>query len=140
MSWTLVAIVLVAFVLALAPTRRLHLAGWRAAPLAIYLALLIALAVAAVAARGGVRVVVPILLVLYVLPFIGAPEIVARTVARLGGGGRPPADGPVIEGTATRVVDPGLPPHDGAAIPGGGHADEDEPDDGSAGDPRADRS
>jgi hypothetical protein len=100
-SWAIVAVALVAFALALVPTRRLFLAGWRPAPLAVYLGLLVTLGVAAVFVRAGIRFVVPALLVLYVLPFIGAPEVVARTVARVGGGRRPR----IVEGRATAVPD-----------------------------------
>ncbi len=102
MSWAILAVALVAFALALVPTRRLFLAGWRPAPLAVYVGILVALAVAAVFLRAGIRVVVPLLLVLYVLPFVGAPEVVARTVTRIGGG-RPPR---VVEGRATPVPGP----------------------------------
>ncbi len=101
-SWAILAVALVAFALALVPTRRLFLAGWRPAPLAVYLGILVALAVAAIFLRAGIRVVVPLLLVLYVLPFIGAPAIVARTVTRIGGG-RPPR---VVDGRATLVPGP----------------------------------
>jgi hypothetical protein len=110
-SWAILAVALVAFALALVPTRRLFLAGWRPAPLAVYLGILVALAVAAVFLRAGIRVVVPLLLVLYVLPFIGAPAIVARTVTRIGGG-RPPR---VVEGRATPVPGPPGTADDGAA-------------------------
>lgn len=101
-SWTILAVALVAFLFALLPTRRLFVAGWRPAPLAIYIGALVALALAAVFVRAGVRVVVPVLLVLYVLPFIGAPDAVARTVARLGSrrSGRARR---TVDGTATRV-------------------------------------
>ncbi len=89
MSWPLFLVAVAAFALALVPTRRLFLSGWKPAPLAFYLGLLIALGVAAVFVRAGIRVVVPILLVLYVLPFIGAPGIVPRTIARIGSGRGP---------------------------------------------------
>ena len=101
MTWAVLGVALVAFALALVPTRRLYLAGWRPAPLAAYLAVLVALAVVAVLFRAGTRAVIPALLVLYVLPFIGAPEAVARTVARLGRGRSPR----IVEGRATAVAD-----------------------------------
>jgi uncharacterized membrane protein YgcG len=106
-TWAILGVALVAFVLALIPTRRLFLSGWRPAPLAAYLLILVALAVVAVLFRAGTRVVVPALLVLYVLPFVGAPEVVARTVGRIGRG-RPP-----------RIVDGRSMPVDGP-VPGGG--------------------
>jgi hypothetical protein len=101
--WPILLVAVAAFVLALVPTRRLFLSGWRPAPLAFYLGLLIALGVAAVFVRAGIRFVVPALLVLYVLPFIGAPEIVPRIVARIGSGRRPPPAGTVVYGTARPV-------------------------------------
>jgi hypothetical protein len=106
-SWTLFGAAIVAFVLALLPTRRLFLSGWRPAPLALYLGALMALAVAALFVHAGIRVVVPVLLVLYILPFIGAPEIVARTVARIGSGGGERPGPRIVEGTARDVDPPG---------------------------------
>jgi hypothetical protein len=124
-SWAILAVALVAFALALVPTRRLFLAGWRPAPLAVYVGILVALAVAAVFLRAGIRVVVPLLLVLYVLPFVGAPEVLARTVTRIGGG-RPPR---VVEGRATPVPGPVEGEDDGAAsAPADGDADTAGPD------------
>jgi len=43
-----------------------------------------ALAMSLLLVRAGIRFLLPILLVLYVLPFVGAPEVVARTITRLG--------------------------------------------------------
>jgi hypothetical protein len=103
MSWLpLLAIAAVVFALALIPTRRLSLAGWRPAWLAAYLLVLMALALLAIELRAGIRVLVPILLVLYVAPFIGAPGRVARAIARLGPGqgGRNGGRGTIIDGTA----------------------------------------
>jgi hypothetical protein len=123
--WAILAVALVAFMLALVPTRRLSLAGWRPAPLATYLGVLVALAVAAVFLRAGIRVVVPLLLVLYILPFVGAPEVVARTVTRIGGG-RPPR---VVDGRATPVPGPAEGADDGAAAaPADGGAETTGPD------------
>lgn len=86
MSWLALAVAALAFALALIPTRRLFLAGWRPAPLAAYLLVLMALAMSLLLVRAGIRFLLPILLVLYVLPFVGAPEVVARTITRLGAG------------------------------------------------------
>ena len=136
MTWAIVAVALVAFALALVPTRRLFLAGWRPAPLAVYLGLLVVLAVTAVFVRAGIRVVVPALLVLYVLPFIGAPEVVARTVARVGGGRRPR----IVEGRATAVPDRHGPSGSGTREwpPADDGSSADAPDEGSAHDGAAD--
>jgi hypothetical protein len=118
-SWLpLLAIAAVAFALALIPTRRLSLAGWRPAWLAAYLVVLMALALLAIELRAGIRVVVPILLVLYVAPFIGAPDRVARAIARLGAGRAGGGAGTIIDGTA-RPVD-GSAPTDGRRDDGPG--------------------
>jgi len=123
-SWLALAVAAVAFALALLPTRRLFLAGWRPAPLAAYLLVVMALAVSVVLFRAGVRILVPILLVLYVAPFVGAPEILARTITRLGAGrgGRGareivdgvarPADGPPADTAPEATTSP---PPDGDA-------------------------
>ena len=105
-SWLpLVAIAAVVFALALIPTRRLSLAGWRPAWLAAYLVVLVSLALIAIEMRAGIRVLVPIILVLYVAPFIGAPDRVARAISRLGAG-RGGSGPTVIDGTARPVADP----------------------------------
>jgi hypothetical protein len=85
-SWLALGVAAAAFALALLPTRRLFVAGWRPAPLAAYLLVLMALATSLLLFRAGIRVLLPILLVLYIAPFIGAPEVVARTITRLGAG------------------------------------------------------
>jgi hypothetical protein len=128
-SWLALAVAALAFALALIPTRRLFLAGWRPAPLAAYLLVLMALAIGVVLFRAGIRVLVPILLVLYIAPFVGAPEIVARTITRLGAGrGGRGARGIVdaVAGSADARPDDEPP----AAAPGRGS----RPDDGAAGD------
>jgi uncharacterized membrane protein YhaH (DUF805 family) len=83
----LIALVLLCFVLAAIPTRRLSDAGIRPAWLTVYLLVLVALGVAAVAARGAARFLVPFLVVLYVAPLVVAPETAARWLRR---GRRPP--------------------------------------------------
>jgi len=106
-SWLpILAVAAVAFALALIPTRRLSLAGWRPTWLTAYFVALLAVAVLAVEMRAGLRVLVPILIVLYVAPFVGAPEIVARTIARLGAGRGGAGVGTVVEGTARPVDEP----------------------------------
>lgn len=66
----LLALFLVLALLALIPTRRLHLAGWSGrAVLAYYLGLLV-VAFAAVELRGLARFLVPILIVAYLAPFV----------------------------------------------------------------------
>jgi hypothetical protein len=83
----LIALVLLCFVLAAIPTRRLFLAGIRPAWLWAYVLILVGLGVATIAARGASRFVVPFLVVLYVAPLVVGPE---RTARWLGRGRRPP--------------------------------------------------
>lgn len=124
-SWLALAVAALAFALALLPTRRLFLAGWRPAPLAAYLAVLMTLAIAVVLFRAGIRVLVPILLVLYIAPFVGAPEILARTITRLGigrggRGARAVLDGVARPPTAGSTGSPSTPSTE--ASPGGNEA------------------
>jgi hypothetical protein len=83
----LVAFVLLCFVLAAIPARRLFLAGIRPAWLWAYVLLLVGLSVAAIAARGAGRFLVPFLVVLYVAPLVVGPDTIARRLRR---GRRPP--------------------------------------------------
>jgi hypothetical protein len=119
-SWLpIFAVAAVAFALALIPTRRLSLAGWRPAWLAAYFVALLALAVLAVELRAGLRVLVPILIVLYVAPFVGAPEVIVRTIARLGTGRGGAGAGTVVEGTARPADEPpGAPADESSAAAG----------------------
>ena len=107
-SWLALAVAALAFALALLPTRRLFMAGWRPVPLAAYLVVLMSLAIVLVLFRAGIRVLLPILLVLYVAPFVGAPEILSRTITRLGPG-RGGRGGPVVIDGVSRpsTSDPG---------------------------------
>jgi len=83
----LIALVLLCFVLAAIPTRRLFRAGIRPAWLWAYVLLLVGLGVVVVAARGPGRFLVPFLVVLYVAPLVVGPETIARLLRR---GRRPP--------------------------------------------------
>ena len=83
----LIALVLLCFALAAIPTRRLFLAGIRPGWLWAYVVLLVVLGVAAVAARGVGRFLVPFLVVLYVAPLVVGPDTIARRLRR---GRRPP--------------------------------------------------
>ncbi len=83
----LIALVMLCFVLAAIPTRRLYQAGIRQGWLGAYLLLLVALGVGAVAVRGPGRFLVPFLVVLYVAPLVVAPDRAARWLRR---GRRPP--------------------------------------------------
>ncbi len=83
----LIGLVLLCFVLAAIPTRRLSEAGIRPAWLTTYMLALVALGVAVVVARGPGRFLVPFLVVLYIAPLVVAPETTARWLRR---GRRPP--------------------------------------------------
>ncbi len=83
----LIGLVLLCFVLAAIPTRRLVLAGIRPAWLWAYVVVLVGLGVVVVAARGPGRFLVPILVVLYVAPLVVGPDTTARVLRR---GRRPP--------------------------------------------------
>lgn len=83
----LLALVLLCFVLAAIPTRRLADAGLRPSWLAAYVLALVALSVAVVAVRSQARFLLPFLVVLYVAPLVVAPDRTARLLRR---GRRPP--------------------------------------------------
>ena len=112
----LIALVLLCFVLAAIPTRRLVLAGIRPAWLWAYVLLLVGLGVVVVAARGPGRFLVPFLVVLYVAPLVVGPDTTARCAAarpataeerRVGAGPRRRARRPAhpVTGTAA-IVEP----------------------------------
>src|SRR4029077_3677486 len=90
----LLLLVLVA-VLALIPTRRLYLGGWRNPGLTVYFLSLIALALLVAELRGPARYLVPILVVAYIAPFVTARDGIARLRGRIsrGPGARPPRPG-----------------------------------------------
>ena len=83
----LIALVLLCFVLAAIPTRRLSQAGLRQGWLGVYLLVLVVLGLVVVAARGPGRFLIPFLVVLYVAPLVVAPATAARWLRR---GRRPP--------------------------------------------------
>ncbi len=92
LSFEVVAIVVAVFLLALLPTRRLFLAGWSSRSLATYLLLLIFLGLTLVALRFEGRFLLPIVVVVYLAPFVTAP-IIERLRRNQGPGGRlPPRD------------------------------------------------
>lgn len=86
--WVL-ALGLVFVVLAAVPTRRLNLAGLGSGALLAYLAILVGLAFVVALGRGPARLLVPVLVGLYVAPFVVPPDLLARIIGRA----RPP-DGP----------------------------------------------
>jgi hypothetical protein len=80
-------------VLALIPTRRLYLGGWRNPGLTVYFLSLIALGLLVAELRGPARYLVPILVIVYVAPFVTARDGIARLRNRFGGPPPPPDAG-----------------------------------------------
>jgi hypothetical protein len=102
----LIALVLLCFVLAAIPARRLFLAGIRPAWLWAYVLLLVGLGVAAIAARGAGRFLVPFLVVLYVAPLVVGPDTIARRLRR---GRKPPRNVGSGPGSDVGPDDPSTP-------------------------------
>ena len=109
----LIALVLLCFVLAAIPTRRLVLAGIRPAWLWAYVLLLVGLGVVVVAARGPGRFLVPFLVVLYVAPLVvgaghdgalAAARPAAAEERRVGSGPRRRARRPAHPVTGTAAI------------------------------------
>ncbi len=102
MGYLTLALLFVLFLLALLPTRRLWLAGtgleWRIG----YLVSLLALGLVAIEFEALGRYLIPLLLLLYLMPFSGLPDRWGRWRRR------PPRD-TIIEGRAVRL-DPEEPP------------------------------
>lgn len=73
-------------VLVLLPTRRLHLAGWPASWLTSYYLGVLILALLVAELRGPAKFLVPILVVVYLAPFVTLRDGIARL---LGGPSRP---------------------------------------------------
>jgi hypothetical protein len=131
-SLTLLLVVFVVLVLAIVPTRRLSRAGWPPAVLLVYLLALMGLALVAIELRGPLRLMIPLVVLLYLLPFAVPPELLARLVRRRAGGPTDPPQAPrnvTPAGSNARVVDPpkltvGRPPaaprvtpEDGSTVP-----------------------
>jgi hypothetical protein len=100
-GYATLALLFLLFLLALVPSRRLWLAGtsleWRVA----YLVGMLVLGLAVIEFEAFARYLLPVLLLLYLVPFSGLPERWARW--RRGGRGT------IIEGRAVRL-DPDEPP------------------------------
>ena len=84
----LLALALVLALLVLIPARRLHLAGVSPRMIALYAIGLWAAALFLAIRPGATRILIPFLLIIYVAPFVAAPEAVGRILRR-----RPPPDG-----------------------------------------------
>lgn len=81
----LLALVGLLFLLLLAPTRRLQLAGWPSRALATYLGSMLLLGLLVAELRGPARFLVPILVIGYLAPFV----TLRSGLDRLRGRGRP---------------------------------------------------
>ncbi len=90
MSPALIAAVLVVGLLALPPARRLFLAGRSTGTIATYFLTLCVLGLLLALAPGTTRLVVPILIVLYIVPFIDWRRGIARLLGRETAEVRPP--------------------------------------------------
>jgi hypothetical protein len=102
MGYLALTLLFVLFLLALLPTRRLWLAGARLEVRVGYLAALLALGLAAIEFETLGRYLLPVLLLLYLVPFSGLPGWWER-LRRRGG------HDTIIEGHAVRL-DPDEPP------------------------------
>ena len=76
--------------LALVPTRRLFLAGWSGRSLAFYFFGLVGLGLLVAELRAPARFLIPILVVVYIAPFVTARAGFARLFRRPGVTSRPP--------------------------------------------------
>jgi hypothetical protein len=87
-----IALGLVIALLVLLPTRRLQLAGFRARWIAAYFVVTWALGFFLALRPVAARFLVPILVLLYIAPFVTAPERVTQLIRRprTGGRGDPP--------------------------------------------------
>ena len=85
----LLALVGLLFVLLLAPTRRLQLAGWSSRALATYLGSMLLLGFLVAELRGPARFLVPILVIGYLAPFVTLRSGLDRLRGRGGQGSDP---------------------------------------------------
>ena len=81
------ALGLVLVLLVLIPARRLQLAGFGARTIGAYAASLWLLGLVVAVRPGLLRILIPLLLVAYLLPFIASPDALNRMVRRGGRGG-----------------------------------------------------
>ncbi len=117
--------------LALIPTRRLYLAGWSPRALALYYVGLVALALIVAELRAPARFLIPILVVVYIAPFVTARAGLARLFGRSGRGATPVVSRPATrslppppEVVETPARDPDAPEAGYAGPPGAGPDDE----------------
>jgi uncharacterized membrane protein YfcA len=106
MSPTLLLTLLLSSLLAIMPVRRLHQAGWSSGALTTAWVVYVGLLLAAVDSGAGLRYLLPVLVVLFVLPYLAGKSRLEK-VGRLLGARRAAPARPVINVT----------PPDGAAAP-----------------------
>ncbi len=135
LSLTLLVLLGAIGLLALIPTRRLYLAGWSPRALALYYLGLVTLALVVAELRAPARFLIPILVVVYIAPFVTARAGLARLFGRSGR-----ASSPIVSRPATRSLPPPTgtvetpPPAEHAPgtgrarPPGAGPGDEQAPD------------
>jgi hypothetical protein len=86
MPYTFLALLAVIGLLALIPTRRLFLAGWSSGALVAYFLTLVGLGLIVAELRAPARFLIPILVIVYIAPFVTARAGLARIFDRAVGG------------------------------------------------------
>ena len=86
----LLALALVIGLIVLIPARRLQLAGLSRVAIGSYVAFLWGLGMFMAVRPIGIRFLLPVLLIVYLAPFIAAPDRVARVLSRRRPDSRPP--------------------------------------------------
>ena len=135
MSPALLLTFLVAGLLALLPVWRLHRAGWPSTWLATAWIVFVLGIFVGVRFPGPFRLLLPILILLYVAPFVAGPERLSKVL-----GGRRPDPGVIIDVTPRPA--PGLPDPQRKApadADDGGEQRAGDPDADGGGGPRGDR-
>jgi hypothetical protein len=84
MPYTLLGLLAAIAILVLVPTRRLFLAGWSGRSLTLYFLGVIALGMIVAELRAPAKFLIPILVVVYIAPFVTARAGVARLLGRAG--------------------------------------------------------
>ena len=108
------ALGLVLVLLVLIPARRLQLAGFGARTIGAYAACLWLLGLVVAVRPGLLRILIPLLLVAYLLPFIASPDALNRIVRRgrrggVGRGGGPTTPPPGARPPIKNVTPPDEP-------------------------------
>ena len=93
----LLALALVIGLIVLIPARRLQLAGLSRVAIGSYVAFLWGLGMLMAVRPIGIRFLLPVLLIVYLAPFIAAPDRVARVLSRRRPDSRPPDGRPPMK-------------------------------------------